>query len=147
MSDDYWSSPDAAYSMGLIGKQAGLQEGHQQGRNQGFQQGRNQGFQEGAAAMQERMEATIAEMRAEINALREFSNGAVVTLDAAAEVLATTGDQKQIADFILSYGRRVERSVSQKHIPLPPHADERFAARMPRVSQIICEALAKCTHR
>lgn len=139
MSDDYWSSPDAAYNMALVGKQAGLREGHQQG----FEQGRNQGFQEGAAEMQRRMEATIAEMRAEIHALREFSNGAVVTLSAAAEVLAASGDEKQIADFILSYGRRVERDISLKCIPLPPHADERFIARMPRVSQIIREALAR----
>jgi hypothetical protein len=143
MSDDYWNGPDAAYSMGLIGKQAGLQEGHQRG----FQRGRNQGFQEGATAMQERMETTIAQLRAEINELREFSNGAVVMLDAAAEVLATAENEKQMAAFISGYGRRVERSISQKHIPLPPHADERFAARMPRVAQIINNTLAKYLRR
>lgn len=36
MSDDYWSTPDAAYNMGFVGKQAGLREGYQQG----FQEGR-----------------------------------------------------------------------------------------------------------
>lgn len=147
MSDDYWSSPDAAYNMALVGKQAGLREGQQQGFQQGFQQGRNQGFQEGAAAMQERMEATIAQLRAEKDALQEFANGAVITLAAAADVLAATGDEKQIADFILNYGGRVERALTQKHVPLPPHADERFMARMPRVSQIIHEALARYLRR
>lgn len=143
MSDDYWKSQDAAISMGVMGKQAGLREGHQQGFQEGFEQGRNQGFQEGAAVMQERMAATIAQLRAELNDVVEFSNGMVATLGAAAEVLAATGDKRQMADFIKSYARRVEHSVSQKHIPLPPHLDERFVARMPRVSQIINETLAK----
>lgn len=146
MSDDYWSSPDAACNMALVGKQAGLREGHDQGYQQGFQQGRNQGFQEGAAAMQQRMEAMIAQLRAEKDALQEFANGAVVTLGAATDVLGAAGGEQQIADFILSYGRRVERSVKEKHIPLPPHADERFVARLPRVSQIIRDALARYRH-
>lgn len=143
MSDDYWSTPDAAYNMGLFGKQAGLREGYQQG----FQEGRHQGFQEGAAAMLERMEATIAQLREEINNLREFSNGAVITLDAAAEVLAATGNQKQMGDFISSYAQGVELSVRQRHFSLAPHADKRFAARMPRIAQIINETLSKYLHR
>jgi hypothetical protein len=147
MSDDYWSSPEAAHALGFMGKQAGLREGHQQGFNNGFEQGRNQGFQEGSAAMQERMEATIAKLRAEINELREFSNGAVVVLDAAMEALAAGGNEKQMAGFIVSYGQRAERSVSQKHIPLAPNVDERFMARMPRVAQIINETLVKYLRR
>lgn len=147
MSDDYWSSPDAAYNMAFVGKQAGLREGQQQGFQQGFEQGRNQGFHEGAAEMQRRMEATIAQLRAEKDALQEFANGAVVTLAAATDVLEATGDEKQIADFIVSYGQRVERSVNQKQIPLPPHADERFTARLPRISKIIRDVLARYRQR
>jgi flagellar biosynthesis/type III secretory pathway protein FliH len=139
MSDDYWSSPDAAYSMAIVGKQAGLREGQQQG----FEQGRNQGFHEGAAEMQRRMEVTIAQLRAERDALLELANGAVITLAAATDVLETTGDEKQIADFIVSYGQRVERSLNQKQISLPPHADERFTARLPRISKIIRDVLAR----
>jgi len=143
MSDDYWSSPDAAYNMALVGKQAGLREGHQQGFQQGFQQGRHQGFQEGGAEMQRRMESAIAQLRAEKDALQEFANGAVVTLAAATDVLEATGNEKQIADFVLSYGQRVERSLNQKQISLSPHADERFTARLPRISKIIRDVLAR----
>jgi len=147
MSNDYWSSPDAAYNMALVGKQAGLREGQQQGLQQGFEQGWNQGFHEGAAEMQRRMEGTIARLRAEKDALLDFANGAVVTLAAATDVLEATGDEKQIADFLVSYGRRVERSLSQKQFPLPPHADERFMARLPRISKIIRDVLATYRHR
>ncbi len=139
MSDDYWSSPDAAYNMALVGKQAGLREGQQQG----FERGRNQGFQEGAAEMQRRMEATIAQLRAENAALQEFANGAVVTLAAATDVLESTEGEKLIADFIVIYGKRVERSLNKKQIPLPPHTDERFTARLPRISNLIRDVLAR----
>lgn len=143
MSDDYWNSQDAAINMGFMGKQVGLREGHRQG----FEDGRHQGFQEGAAAMQKRMEVQIAQLRAEINDLREFSNGAVITLDAAAEALAASGNQEAMGDFIVAYAKGVEQGIDQKHFPVPPHADGRFVTRMPWVAQLVKDTLTSLSRR
>lgn len=131
---DFWSSPDAAFYAGRVGKNAGLQEGYQRGYNEAS-----------AAAQQKVTEQAqqIARLQAKLRESEELMNGLIIFAGAAADVLDKT-TENETAHFAISYTHRLEDAMKAGHLQLSPETDPRFATRLPRTAKLIRDALQVC---
>lgn len=140
MSENFWATQDAAIAMGhagkAVGRRQGQEEGYQDGLADGFARGRKYGQDEGVAAMQAQLDA----LNQQRNALQELSNGLVMALGAAVDVLkgASTDDKVRFAQ---SYVRRVDQALQKGMLRVAPHVDPNFANPMAQSSAFIREAL------
>lgn len=140
MSENFWATQDAAIAMGhagkAVGRRQGQEEGYQDGLADGFARGRKYGQDEGVAAMQAQLDA----LNQQRNALQELSNGLVMALGAAVDVLkgASTDDKVRFAQ---SYVRRVDQALQKGMLRVAPHLDPNFANPMAQSSAFIREAL------
>lgn len=140
MSDNYWATQDAAIAMGhagkAVGRRQGQDEGYQDGLVDGFARGRKYGQGEGVAAVQAQLDA-LTQQR---NALQELSNGLVMALGAAVEVLKGASNDDKVR-FAQSYVNRVDRAIQKGQLRLAPHLDPSFANQMTHSAAFIREAL------
>ena len=140
MSENFWATQDAAIAMGhagkAVGRRQGQEEGYQDGLADGFARGRKYGQDEGVAAMQAQLDA----LNQQRNALQELSNGLVMALGAAVDVLkgASTDDKVR---FARSYVHRVDQAFQKGMLRVAPHLDPNFAKPMAQSSAFIREAL------
>ena len=119
MSENFWATQDAAIAMGhagkAVGRRQGQEEGYQDGLADGFARGRKYGQDEGVAAMQAQLDA----LNQQRNALQELSNGLVMALGAAVDVLkgASTDDKVRFAQ---SYVHRVDQALQKGMLRVAP---------------------------
>lgn len=140
MTENYWDSQDAALAMGRYGKTVGLrqgkEEGYEEGLADGFARGRKYGHDEAAAALQSQIDALSQQK----NALQELTNGLVMTLGAAVEVLKQANDDTKV-QFALHYVQRVDNAIRKGQLRLSPHADPNFSRQMTHSTALIRDAL------
>lgn len=140
MSDNFWATQDAAIAMGhagkAVGRRQGQDEGYQDGLADGFARGRKYGQGEGTAAMQAQLDA-LTQQR---NALQELSNGLVMALGAAVDVLKGASDDDKVR-FAQSYVRRVDQAFQKGLLRVAPHLDPSFANQMTHSTAFIRDTL------
>ena len=140
MSDNFWATQDAAIAMGhagkAVGRRQGQEEGYQDGLADGFARGRRYGQGESAAAMQAQLDA-LTQQR---NALQELTNGLVVSLAAAVDVLKGASDDHKVR-FARSYVHRVDQAFQKGLLRVDPHLDPKFAKPMALSAAFIRDAL------
>lgn len=140
MSDNFWATQDAAIAMGhagkAVGRRQGQEEGYQDGLADGFARGRKYGQEEGATAMQAELDA----LNKQKDALQQLSNGLVMALGAAVEVLKGASDDAKVR-FTQSYVRRVDQALQKGLLLVEPHLDPNFAKPMAQSSAFIHDAL------
>ena len=140
MSENFWATQDAAIAMGHAGKAVGRRQGHEEGYQDGladgFERGRKYGQGEGAAAMQAQLDA----LNQQRNALQALSNGLVMALGAAVDVLKGASDDHKVR-FAQSYVRRVDQALQKGLLRVEPHLDPNFANPMPFSAAFIRDAL------
>ncbi len=140
MSENFWATQDAAIAMGhagkAVGRRQGQEEGYQDGLADGFARGRKYGQDEGVAAMQAQLEA----LQQQRNALQELSNGLVMALGAAVDVLKE-GSTNDKVRFARSYTNRVDQAIRKGQLRHAPHLDPNFAKLMAISAAFINDAL------
>lgn len=140
MTENYWESQDAALAMGhygkAIGHRQGKEEGYEDGLADGFARGEKYGHDKAVAALQSQIN-TLTQQK---NALQELTNGLVITLGAAVEVLKKADDDAKV-QFALSYVQRVDSAMRQGQLRVSPHADPNFSRQMTHTTALIRDAL------
>jgi flagellar biosynthesis/type III secretory pathway protein FliH len=98
-----------------VGRRQGQEEGYQDGLADGFARGRKYGQDESVAAMQAQLDA----LNQQRNALQELSNGLVMALGAAVDVLkgASSDDKVRSAQ---SYVHRVDQALQKGMLRVAP---------------------------